>query len=388
MTEYTRKTYFSLLSRIAEAPKFIQIVMGPRQVGKTTCMKQIERSASMPVIYSSADSAGIPDASWIRSKWLEARSLLKSHKTALLILDETQLVPEWQTTVKALWDEDRFQDTMLHVMITGSSALLLKKGTESLAGRFEKHELLQWDFEEMNVAFGYSLEEFILFGGYPGAASIRTDENRWKEYIQSSLIETVLTKDIIALTTIRKPSLLKQLFKLACMYPAEIVSYTKFLGQLVDAGNVTTLYDYKICLEDAFFLTTLDKWSGSEARKRASKPKWIIKDNALVTAMQNLAPSQIKNTSLYGRLFENAIISHMLKLIPHGYYWREKDFEVDHVLEYNGKLYAIEIKSGNKIRSRSGLNEFHKRHPNAQTLIIGGGGVPAETFLKQKEWIW
>lgn len=385
---FQRKIVADLRQRALETPRFMQIIIGPRQVGKTTSVRQLAESLDFPTIYSAADSSGTADPLWIRSKWLEARALLQESKQALLILDEVQLISEWQRTVKGLWDEDRANKLQLNVIITGSSALLLKQGSESLAGRFEKHELLQWSFAEMHEAFGYSLEDFILQGGYPGAAPIRADEQRWKEYINASLIETVLTKDIISLNRIDKPALLKQLFAIVCAYPAEIVSYNNFLGQLADAGNVTTLSNYRLLLEDAYLLKVIDKWSGSTARSRASKPKWILRDNALITALSAYSLQSIKQGPQYGRLVENAVISHLLKILPQGYYWREKNNEVDYVVQIEGKTYALEIKAGNKVRSKSGLQAFLKQHPKAMPLIIGADGIALEDLLSATTWKW
>jgi predicted AAA+ superfamily ATPase len=386
--EFTRDIVGKLKQRILNEPKFIQIVLGPRQVGKTTAVRQLQNLAKIPTIYSAADSAGIADENWIRSKWREALALITDSNSVLLILDEVQLVNEWQQTVKGLWDEDRYKKRNLHLIVTGSSALMLKKGSESLAGRFEKHELLQWSFPEMKEAFGYSLEDFVLRGGYPGTAVIKDEEARWKDYIRSSLIETVLTKDILSLSNITKPSLLRQLFSIACSHPAQIVAYTNFLGQLADAGNTTTLSDYRLLLEDAYLLKTLGKWSGSVVRSRASKPKWIISDNSLVTALSNLSLIEIYRSPLYGRLVENAVINHINKISSPVYYWREKDMEVDAVIQNSGKLIAIEVKSGNRIRSRTGLNAFVKQFTKSSPLIIGTGGISVEEVLSAREWRW
>lgn len=388
MLFFEREIVARLKRRLVEQPLFLQLLVGPRQVGKTTAVNQLAQQVSMPSLYSAADSAGVADRSWIESKWAEARALLKEHSRALLILDEVQLVDDWQRSVKSLWDADRLKNLNLHVIVTGSSALLLKRGTESLAGRFEQHTLLQWSFGEMRRAFGFSLEDFIFFGGYPGAATLISDETRWREYIRSSLIETVLSKDILSLVRVDKPSLLRQLFSLICGYPAEIVAYNSFLGQLVDAGNITTLSDYATLLEDSYLVTSLQKYSGSQIRQRASKPKWIIRDNALISALGSLSSMKATSLPLYGRLFENAVIAHLLRILPRGTYWRERDVEVDYVSEVDGEVVAIEIKAGKRTRSKSGLQQFKARYPRARTLLIGGDGISAEAVLGSERWIW
>lgn len=384
--EITRQIVDNLQDTLDSKPQFIQIVYGPRQVGKTTAVRQLERNCKIPCVYSAADTLGVPDLGWIQTKWMEARALLG--EAALLILDEVQLVDDWQRVVKGLWDYDRQHNLNVHVIITGSSALLLKKGSESLAGRFEKHELLQWSFLEMQKGFGFSFDEYILFGGYPGAASLIKDEQRWKDYIRGSIIETVLTKDVIALSNIEKPSLMQQLFKIVCSHPAEIVAYNKFLGQLADVGNVTTLSDYRLILEYAYILKTLDKWSGSIVSSRASKPKWILRDNAFITALSTQSVEQLKSSAFFGRMIENSVISHLMKIIQNGYYWRERDFEVDFVFEHCGQLFALEIKSGAKMRSNKGIERLLRGYPKAVPLIIGGNGIPVEEILLADKWRW
>ena len=386
---FTRQIVGGLQKRINEEAKFIQIVVGPRQVGKTTAVRQLEQLSGMPSLYAASDVAGIANPNWIETAWAQARALVARERPALLILDEVQLMPEWQRIVKGLWDEDRHQQRNLHVVITGSSALLLTKGGESLAGRFEKHELLQWSYFEMHQAFGFSVEDFVLFGGYPAAAGLKEDEKRWKDYIRSSLIETVLTKDVVALSNISKPSLLRQLFSMVCQHPAEIVAYSNFLGQLADAGNTTTLSDYRLLLDQAYLLKTLHKFSGSVIRSRASKPKWIIRDNSLVTALSDQPLLEIFKTPLKGRLVENAILANLARISDSEvYYWREKNAEVDAVLKAGGKLYCIEIKTGQRIRSKSGLQSFARRFPKSRPLIFGAGGIPLEEVLEADRWKW
>jgi len=386
---FTRQIVDVLRKRINQEPKFIQIVVGPRQVGKTTAVRQLEQLSDMPSLYAASDVAGIADPNWIRTAWARARALAARGHPALLILDEVQLMPEWQRIVKGLWDEDRHQGRNLHVVITGSSALVLTKGGESLAGRFEKHELLQWSYSEMRQAFGFSLDDFILFGGYPAAADLKEDEKRWKEYIRSSLIETVLTKDVVALGNISKPSLLRQLFSIVCQHPAEIVAYSNFLGQLADAGNTTTLSDYRLLLERAYLLKTFPKFSGSVIRLRAAKPKWIIRDNSLITALVDQPLVEISKTPFKGRLVENAILAHLSRIADSElYYWREKNAEVDVVLQTGGKLYCIEIKSGQRLRSKPGLKCFADRFHESKPLIFGAGGIPLEEVLEADSWKW
>lgn len=386
--EITRKNTNELLQRVNEKVKFIQILAGPRQVGKTTAVKQIEKSVNFPCLYFSADSNYLNELAWVETAWLQGRALLNENKKALLILDEVQQIENWQQKVKELWDNDRLEKRELHVIITGSSALLLKKGTESLAGRFEKLEMLQWSFSEMKEAFDYSLEDFILMGGYPASAIFKQDEQRWKSYIQESLIETIVTKDILALKRVNKPSLLRQFFFLICSYPAQIVALNNFLGQLQDAGNVTTLSEYAELLKSAFLIECLFKWSGSNISTKNSKIKWIINDNAFISAQNSLDFNSIKNSNIYGNFVENAVISHLNKLLKNNFYWRERNLEVDLVSLHNSKLYSMEIKSGNRIRSKNGLQKFKEKYPEAISVIIGASGISIEEVLTAETFKW
>lgn len=392
---YKRKQHDIILKRLKEKNNFIQVLIGPRQCGKTTLAQQVAQSIKIKTHYVSADSP-IPYSSiWLEQQWEVARQLSKkSSKGALLILDEIQKIQGWSEVVKKLWDEDKSNRINLKVMILGSSPISIQKGlTESLAGRFELIPLYHWSYKEMNEAFGWNLVKYIYFGGYPGAAKLINDELRWSNYIKDSLIETTISRDIFLLTRIDKQPLFRQLFKLGTSYSCQIVSYQKLLGQLHDAGNTTTLAHYLQLLSNAGMLTGLHKYSGSEIRQRSSSPKFLSLNNALITSQSQYNFIEAKsNTDFWGRLIENAIGSHLysatigtkLKLM----YWREASYEVDFILQNGSNLIAIEVKSGRLRENIRGFDLFCKKYNPKRKLLVGQGGISIEEFLltDANEW--
>jgi predicted AAA+ superfamily ATPase len=378
-----------LKNRIEEQRNFIQVVMGPRQVGKTTLINQILQKTTIGFVFESADAVLNSGAEWILKVWETARLKKKALEAAefLLVIDEVQKVDNWSELIKQQWDRDTREGTNIKVVLLGSSRLLIQKGlTESLAGRFETFYLGHWSFNEMEAAFGWSVEQYIYFGGYPGSASLIKDEERWKSYIKDSLIETSISKDILMLTRVDKPALLKRLFELGSLYSGQILSYTKLMGQLQDAGNTTTLSHYLDLLSDSGLLGGLEKYAGNEIRKRSSSPKFQSFNNALLSAQNNYRFSDIAiNPKEWGRLVESSVGAHLINYsIPeryHLYYWRQSNHEVDFVLEKDGKVIALEVKSGIRADNK-GISVFaQKFHPD-KILLVGTGGIGYEDFLR------
>jgi len=382
-----RQIVTSLEQRLEQAPELIQIVTGPRQVGKTTAVRQLADRWKGPVRYAAADQSLPPEAEWIVTQWRLARSDSGDGVT-LLILDEVQKVRGWSEIVKTLWDEDRAAGRRLKVILLGSSALLLASGvSESLAGRFFLHRCTHWDWSECREAFGWELNEWLYFGGYPGAAPLVNDEEAWRSYVNDSLIETVLARDILALNTVAKPALLRHLFSLAGAFPAQILSYNKMLGQLQDAGNTTTLAHYLRLLESAFLVSGLERFSGGRIRTRSSSPKLILWNSALVTAPGLRSFSREReDPAHWGRLVENAVGAHLLnhlRGLPYEVtYWRERNREVDFVVRAGRALHALEVKSGRPGRP-VGLAAFVRANPEAKPLIVGSGGISLEEFFSR-----
>jgi len=374
--------------RLSEKRHFIQVILGPRQVGKTTAIQQILKTTGVPSHYAAADLPAPPDTGWIARQWEIARMKAGEGKATVLVLDEIQKVAHWSSEVKRLWDEDGRAKRRLHVVLLGSSSLLTQKGlSESLAGRFQLIRFPHWSWAEMKECFGFSFEQYIYFGGYPASASLMQDEGRWGQYLRDSLIETALSKDILLLNRVEKPILLRQLFVLACEYSGQVLSYQKILGQLQDAGNTVTVAHYQRLLEAAFLIKGLQKWSGQTIRSRSSSPKWLALNTGLVSALSNRSFDEWRqDPAQWGRLAETSVGAHLanqgaLEDIDI-YYWREGNHEVDFVLRKGSALMAIEVKSGQKRIESKGLSEFKKYYPRAKTLVVGTGGMAIKDFFE------
>jgi uncharacterized protein len=382
---FERPQVAEIEKRLARPPALIQVVAGPRQVGKTTAARSIGARWRGPVHFAAADLPLPPGPEWIEAHWALARRQLGTGPV-LLVLDEVQKVSGWSETVKALWDEDREKRKRVHVVLLGSSALLLSRGaSESLAGRFFLHRFPHWSYDECRRAFGWKLDQWIFFGGYPGAAQLLDDEPAWRAYISDSLVETALARDVLAMQTITKPALLRHLFALAASFPAQILSYNKMLGQLQDAGNTTTLAHYLRLLSTAFLVSGLERFSAGQARARGSSPKLVLWNNALVSALGLRSFTDTRNDpTLWGRLVENAVGAHFLNHLGETAfwvgYWRERDHEVDYVITSGKTTWAVEVKSG-RPRRPQGLAAFRRRHPRSVPLILGSGGMSFEEFF-------
>ncbi len=386
---FERSELQTLRKRIKEPRQFIQVVMGPRQVGKTTLVSQLFKQATIPGLFESADAIAASNPSWLQQIWETARLKMKTQasKEFLLIIDEIQKISNWSETVKKLWDEDSFNKLPLKVIILGSSRLLLQQGlTESLAGRFETIYLTHWTFIEMEKAFGWNANTYAWFGGYPGSAALTDDEERWKRYIRDSLIETSISKDILMLTRIDKPALLKNLFELGCLYSGQILSFTKMQGQLQDAGNTTTLSHYLKLLETAGLLGGIEKYAHTTIRKRSSSPKFQIHNNALLSAQQTKNFSEVQiNPVEWGRIVESVVGTHLvnqsLKAYYSVYYWRDRNDEVDFILEKQGKIIAIEVKSSFS-KNKKGMLAFKNKFNPYKTYFIDNKNLSWNEFLK------
>jgi predicted AAA+ superfamily ATPase len=363
--------------------------MGPRQVGKSTLAGQVLAKQKSPYLYVSADAVANARTVWIEQQWETARLQWKASGSPdfILAIDEIQKIDNWSEIVKKLWDEDRRLQHHIKVLILGSSRLLLQQGlTESLAGRFETNYLGHWNFNEMATAFGLNAEQYVWFGGYPGAAGLISDEERWKKYVKDALIEATIAKDILMLTRVDKPALLRKLFELGCLYSGQVLSYTKIVGQLQDAGNTTTLAHYLKLLDTAGLLAGLEKFAGDQLRQRSSSPKFQVYNTALLTAQQPLSLQEVKlKPDVWGRWVESTIgahlINHQLSEGYNVYYWRHRNDEIDFVLEHKNKILGIEVKSGAN-QQAPGMSAFMKQHHPDKILLIGKSGLPWQEFLK------
>jgi len=385
-----------LLKRLKEKRRFLQVLAGPRQVGKTTLARQVMAASHLPAHYASADEPTLRgDRTWLEQQWDIARLKAKEGKLgALLILDEIQKITNWQNVVKLLWDADTHSRVDLKVVLLGSAPLLIQNGlTESLAGRFEVIAVPHWSFTEMQEAFGWTLEQYIFYGAYPGAAELIGNPERWRRYILDSLIETSISRDILSLNRVDKPALLRRLFLLGCAYSGQILSYQKMLGQLTDAGNTVTLAHYLELLQGAGMLTGISKYSSGQIRQRGSSPKLQVLNTALMSAQDHRSLAEARRDGDYwGRLVESAIGAHLfnsssgtgIKIT----YWRERNHEVDFILQHGKTTVAIEVKAGSRRESFPGMEAFAKQFKPKRQLLVGGQGVPLAEFFSRPARYW
>lgn len=392
--DFQRPQAAVLAARLGEPRRFVQVVAGPRQVGKSTLVQQVTAGLDVPVRYVSADEPTLRAADWIGQQWEAARLEGTGKAGSVLVLDEIQKIPTWSETVKRLWDEDTRKKRPLKVVLLGSAPLLIAQGlTESLAGRFETLRLPHWSFREMSEAFDFTLDDYLYFGGYPGAAPLARDPARWARYIADSLIETSISRDVLLLTRVDKPALLRRLFELACRYSGQVLSYTKMLGQLQDAGNSTTLAHYLDLLAGAGMVCGLPKYAGDVARSRGSSPKLQVYNTALMSVTAGLSPAEARaDREFRGRLIESAVGAHLANAAAAGecdlFYWRDRGQEVDFVVRARNRLVAIEVKSGRAPQAHAGTAAFAAAFKVRRSLLVGGDGISVEDFLAQPVAHW
>ena len=419
---YERVQISTLLGRLDEPPERLICITGPRQTGKTTMVRQALARIGRPSRYLAVDEPEPPtlpslsgngastfaipddaafpitgdrDERWLARQWERTRAEAdRSERGFVLAFDEIQKIPDWSEAVKGLWDADRRLGRNLHVILLGSAPLLMQRGMmESLAGRYETIRLAHWSFSEMSAAFDFDLPSYIYFGGYPGAAPLVHEQDRWRAYVAGAIIEPNIERDILAMQRVDKPVLLKRLFELGAEYSGQILSYTKMLGQLQDAGNTTTLARYLDLLAKAGLIAGLPNYAGSAHRRRASTPKLNALNTALVSALSGYTFEEAKaDRSFWGRLVESAVGAHLFNSGAPDvrlHYWRHRDREVDLVLTRGPRLAAVEVKSGARRTNPSGLEGFGKRFADAATILAGEGGVPLGEFLSvpAREWL-
>lgn len=385
---YKREQIKDILSRIDEPRGKLQVIVGPRQVGKTTLMGQVLEECMLPYDSYSADDVTGVSADWLAQVWETARMkmLVQGNIKRLLVIDEVQKISNWSETVKAEWDRDTREKRELIVVLLGSSRMLIEKGlTESLAGRFELIRLSHWTYMEMRDCFGWTLPQYIFFGGYPGAAAFIGNETRWRNYVKDSLVEPSISKDVLMDTRVLKPQLLRQLFEIGSSCSGELLSLTKVAAQLQDAGNVTTLAGYLHLLDECGLLCGLQKYAADNSRKYNSIPKFQVHNNALRNAWSELNYSEaVENPKEWGRMAESAVGAYLVSQAQIAdykvYYWRENNDEVDFVLTRCDRKIAIEVKSGRRTVN-AGLPKFKTLYNPYHAIIVGSGGLSFEEFL-------
>lgn len=385
---YKRSVYSTIKKRIDEPRRFVQVIMGPRQIGKSTVVRQVLDDCSKPFLFFSADTIPSTSPSWISECWTNARIQMRIQQLdeMILVIDEIQKLKNWSEYVKKEWDADSLNHLNLKVVLLGSSRVLLEKGlAESMMGRYEEIRMSHWSYSEMRDAFGMSLEQYIYYGGYPGAAPLIEDEERWNNYVNGAIIDATINKDILMDSPISKPALLRQTFELSVAYSGKILSLTKMLGALQDAGNTVTLAGYLNLLGDSGLVTGLQKFSMDAARKRASIPKYQVFNNALLNVQNGMSFQEATaNSQKWGQIFESAIGAYIIsEAFVHRfevYYWRDGNNEVDFVIKKNQKFVAIEVKSNGESYT-TGLERFNRLFKPTTSIIVGENGIKPEIFL-------
>jgi uncharacterized protein len=387
----------ALTDRLAEpAPGRIQILTGPRQVGKTTLLLELAEAFGDQAVYAAGDD---PDADlpgfWERS-WAEAEDRAQK-RTALLLLDEVHRISDWAAKLKGAWDRIRRKKIPLHVVVTGSSALRVASGSrESLAGRFERLTLSHWPASALASTFGLPAEKaaynLVRFGSYPGSVAFAEQPARWRSYVRESIIEPAIGRDMLALGVVRKPALLRQIFAVAVGTPAQIISLQKMQGQLQDGGALETVAHYLALLQDAYLIAPLEKYATQVIRRRAAPPKIVVLNNALLSAMHpDGAPDPKKDSSRFGQWVENACLAFAVNQNQQVSYWREEPIEVDGVFEGSWGKWAVEIKTGRFTMSDlRGLLEFCRRYPSFQPLVLtapGDEGIAKKHGIHALSWV-
>jgi len=394
--QHIRPQARELARRLREPRRFMQVLAGARQVGKTTLARQVAARVGLPARYASADEPALRDRDWVEQQWTAARALAaeSGRRGALLILDEVQKVAHWSEAVKRFWDEDTRARRRLRVVLLDSAPLLIQRGLrESLAGRFEVIRLPHWSFSEMRAAFGCSLNQYLYYGAYPGAAPLMGQPARWRRYVLDALIETTISRDVLLLSRVDKPALLRRVLEVGCAHAGQILSYNKMLGQLQDAGNTTTVAHYLDLLAGAGLVTGLQKYAGKTMRRRASSPKIQVLNTALLTAQSDYTFAEArKDHAFWGQLTEVAVGAHLANAAAAGdcalYYWRERNREVDFVVRDGRQLTAIEVKSARARDARTGLTAFSDAFGRARKLLVGGDGIDVEEFLSKPALHW
>lgn len=378
-----------LKRRLGEPPPGrVQVLTGPRQVGKTTLLLELARALPNSV-YHAVDTPEAALSGWWEAIWREIQSRLK-HGPIVVLLDEIQYLAKWDRLVKAKADQLQREKLAVKVALSGSSALLVGRGLkETMAGRFEKLRLLHWSASDLQAAFGLADDEALDYlvrrGSYPGAFPLRGDAARWRAYLRDSIIEPAIGRDILLMEPVRKPALLRQLFLVCLGHPAEIISLQKLAGELHAAGALETVAHYLAVLEQAYLVAGLEKFSPRMLRRRAAPPKIVVLNNGLMAALQEVSDAHPR----WGFWVENACLAHAWNRGQEVYYWREEPLEVDGVLVGSWGKWAVEVKTGSfTTRDLGGLLEFCRRYPDFQPLVLCSRERANDTLPGTKLMFW
>ena len=413
MEVFQRSQVGRLLDRLAAPPKRLIAIFGPRQTGKTTIVRQALARTDLGSRYLPVDvpdhpgtlagpdrsaigqpAPNVRDTAWLVRHWHEARlQAERCERGFVLALDGIQQIPQWSFAVKGLWDEDRARNCPLHVILLGSTPLLMQSGLrESLAGRFQPLRVTHWSYPEMSQAFNFNIRKYLYFGGYPGAADLVGSLDDWRNFILEAIIAPNIERDVLAMTRIDKPALLERAFGLGADHSGQILAYRKMLRQLQGAGNTTTLARYLELLSKVGLIVGLKEYSSGSLRRRASSPKLNVLNPALLTVNSGYSLDEaVTDGTFWGRVVESAVGAHLFNSATSDinlHYWREGVHEVDFVLQRGRRIIAVEVKSGRRPKSLRGIEEFEQRFAPWKSLVVGSGGIPLDEFLSVPAGHW
>lgn len=363
----------SIMDLVNKREGHIHVLVGPRQVGKTTTVKQLSENSGLVSKYISADGEVSRPKSWLSLQW----QMSLGEGVELLIIDEIQKVENWAEEAKRFWDQRG--ESSPRLILLGSSSLSLHRGlSESLTGRYILHRVYHWDFESSQKLLNeLDLKKYLEHGGYPGSYEFIENKFEWLSFVKDSIITPVIEKDILSMVHVKSPALFRQSFDLICSYASQEISYTKLLGQLQDKGNTDLVKNYIKLFEAAFLVKSLEKYSGKIIKKRSSSPKLY----PLAPALYSQAIDMQFDEEYYGHAFELFILMELLKFPGSVYYWRERSYEVDFILEIGNKLIAVEVKYTSLPESTKGLEEFVTKFENVVPLIINKDNYRAKLKL-------
>lgn len=388
----------ALRGRVKEAaPGRIQLLTGPRQVGKTTLLLELAGELGSRALYAAGDGPEAAAPGFWESFWAQARSLGRPKAPAVVMLDEVHAIPNWTARLKAQWDSIRRRSEPVQIIVTGSSALRIgPEVRESLAGRFERLTLAHWQAAELARVFRLSrsaaARHVVTLGGYPALVALRGDPQRAVAYLRESIVEPAIGRDVLALGAIRRPAMLRRVFAACALSPAQIVSLQKMRGRLDDAGALETIAHYLGLLEEAFLVAPLQKHAVRPLRRRAAPPKLVVLNNGLLAAQDPRGiPDERGEPDRFGAWVENACIAAVRNAGQNAAYWREEPLEVDVIVEGDWGALAIEVKTGPiRLRDLDGLREFCRRNPRFRPLVVGSAsnraalthaGIPVTTWM-------
>jgi len=385
----TRSVFYPLVQRLHSPRCRIQVLFGPRESGKTTLAQQAIQAFAGRATYVSSDGPTAIDAFDLEQKWELARLECRRSGRWLLILDEVQRTAGWSAVARRLRDGDAGEGLDLRVLMIGSSMPLLDAGLKSdLQGLYDMTPTGHWSYAEIQERFGWTLDQYIYFGGYPRTAEMLANEEGWRAFLLEQVIETALARDVLLSAQVAKPSLLRSFFRLACTHSAEVLSFQKMTTQLPGAGNTTTLSGYLELLQGAGLVRGLQKFDDGEERKRGSIPKLQVFNSGLATALSGWTYESARGDGdRWGRLVESAIGAHLANAAVTGEiddlcYWRERNRDVAFVIRAGNRIVALDVKAGQRKISMPGIEVFARAFRPYRRLEVGAEGIPVEEFLR------